>query len=323
MVTHLERCTKRITSPFLTTTMSPQKQPVSYSNILLGACLNMFEVTTLGQPLEVTKTHMAANRGDGLINSFRNIWARGGILGFYQGLLPWAWIEASTKGAVLLFTASELEHTAKVAGSSNFVAGILGGMGGGIAQAYATMGFCTCMKTVEITRLKVAAGGQKPPGTFQVFMDIYRREGIKGINKGVNAVAIRQCTNWGSRIGLSRLAESCIRDIRGLKQDSSLTPLDKICASVLGGGLSAWNQPIEVIRVEMQSAKNDPNRPQKLSIVTTAKYIYANNGFKGLYRGVTPRICLGVWQTVCMVGVGDIAKVWVAKITGETPVGKH
>lgn len=55
------------------------------------------------------------------------------------------------------------------------------------------------MKTVEITRSKTAATGVKPPSTWAVFADIYRREGIAGVNKGVNAVALRQCTNWGSR----------------------------------------------------------------------------------------------------------------------------
>jgi hypothetical protein len=55
------------------------------------------------------------------------------------------------------------------------------------------------MKTVEITRQKQAAAGVKPASTFSVFMDIYRKEGIAGVNKGVNAVAVRQCTNWGSR----------------------------------------------------------------------------------------------------------------------------
>lgn len=60
-------------------------------------------------------------------------------------------------------------------------------------------GFCTTMKTVEITRHKQAATGVKPMSTWAVFGDIYRREGIRGINKGVNAVALRQCTNWGSR----------------------------------------------------------------------------------------------------------------------------
>lgn len=224
----------------------------------------------------------------------------------YQGLIPWAWIEASTKGAVLLFVASEAEYYARLAGASEFGGGIIGGMTGGIVQAYATMGFCTCMKTVEITKHKVAASGQKVPGTWATFLDIYRREGIRGINKGVNAVAIRQMTNWGSRFGLSRLAEQGIRKVTGKEHGEKLNAFEKILASALGGGLSAWNQPIEVIRVEMQSKKDDPNRPKKMTVGTTFKYIYQTNGIKGLYRGVTPRIGLSVWQTVCMVALGDM-----------------
>src|SRR6202012_3836326 len=77
-------------------------------------------------------------------------------------------------------------------------------------------------------------------------------------------------------------------------------------ASGIGGGLSAWNQPIEVIRVEMQSKTEDPNRPKKMTVGNTFRYIYKNNGLKGLYRGVTPRIGLGVWQTICMVAMGDM-----------------
>lgn len=224
----------------------------------------------------------------------------------YQGLIPWAWIEASTKGAVLLFVASEAEYYAKSFGASGFVAGISGGMVGGLAQAYATMGFCTCMKTVEITKHKVAAQGIKPPGTIETFMNIYRAEGIRGINKGVNAVAVRQVTNWGSRFGLSRVAENGIRSVTGKDDGVKLSVAEKILASGLGGGLSAWNQPIEVIRVELQSKAEDPNRPKKMNVASAARYIYSSNGIKGLYRGVTPRIALGVWQTICMVALGDV-----------------
>lgn len=300
-----------------------EKKPVKFSNLLLGAGLNMFEVTTLGQPLEVIKTTMAANRGDGFATALGRIWGRGGVLGFYQGLIPWAWIEASTKGAVLLFVASEAEYYARAAGASEFGGGILGGVTGGVAQAYATMGFCTCMKTVEITKHKVASTGQAPLGTWATFMGIYRREGIRGINKGVNAVAIRQMTNWGSRFGLSRLAEQGIRDFTGKKHGEKLNPWEKILASALGGGLSAWNQPIEVIRVEMQSKKDDPNRPKKMTVGNTFKYIYETNGVKGLYRGVAPRIGLGIWQTVCMVALGDMAKTYVEQLTGDKVTAKH
>lgn len=58
-----------------------EKKPVKFSNLLLGAGLNLFEVTTLGQPLEVVKTTMAANRGDGFSASLGRVWARGGPLG--------------------------------------------------------------------------------------------------------------------------------------------------------------------------------------------------------------------------------------------------
>lgn len=58
-----------------------EKKPVKFSNLLLGAGLNMFEVTTLGQPLEVMKTTMAANRQDGFGGAVSRIWQRGGILG--------------------------------------------------------------------------------------------------------------------------------------------------------------------------------------------------------------------------------------------------
>ena len=58
----------------------------------------------------------------------------------YQGLIPWAWIEASTKGAVLLFAAAEIQDVAMTAGVGPAAAGLLGGMGGGVAQAYATVG---------------------------------------------------------------------------------------------------------------------------------------------------------------------------------------
>ncbi|GAA5862813.1 hypothetical protein JCM8547_006556 [Rhodosporidiobolus lusitaniae] len=287
-----------------------QKKQIKWSNIALGGIMNLFEVTTLGQPLEVVKTQMASQRGDSMAVALRKVWSRGGVLGFYQGLIPWAWIEASTKGAVLLFAAAEIEGAAMGAGLSSASAGLLGGMGGGIAQAYATVGFCTCMKTAEITRSKMAVGGVEPPSTWKLFADMYKKEGIKGINKGVNAVAIRQMTNWGSRMGFARLVEQNLRSIRGVPEGKKLDTMDRVLASTIGGALGTWNQPIEVVRVEMQSMAKGAvaEGAAKPTIVSTLQKIYAENGVKGLYRGVTPRIGLGIWQTVCMVSFADIVK---------------
>lgn len=46
----------------------------------------MFEVTTLGQPLEVVKTQMASNRAQTMPQAVKAVWGRGKLFGFYQGL---------------------------------------------------------------------------------------------------------------------------------------------------------------------------------------------------------------------------------------------
>lgn len=189
------------------------------------------------------------------------------------------------------------------------------------------------VQTAEITRMKQAEKGQKPPGTMALFTDILRKaslrhshqawnmqsdqraqssqEGVKGVMKGANAVAIRQCTNWGSRyvpalvqqhsdradpmrrMGFARLAEDSIRKTKGKSANASLTGGEKVASSVIGGALGCWNhvrpsdrgeetgrlrrvvQPIEVVRVEMQSmAKGSANRPAKLTILNTFGFIY-------------------------------------------------
>lgn len=62
---------------------------------------------------------------------------------------------------------------------------------------------------------------------------------------------------------------------------------------------------LQVVRIEMQSM-NKSTDPKilaggKKTVVGTLSHIYKENGILGLYRGVTPRIGLGIWQTVCMV----------------------
>ena len=276
-----------------------EKKPVSWRYLAIGAAIQVFEVSTLGQPFEVLKTHMAAHRQDSLIAALKKTWQRGGVAGFYQGLVPWAWIEASTKGAVLLFTSSVVERECLNRQVSPSLAGIVAGMAGGLAQTYTTMGFCTFMKTVEVTRHR------DNRSTWSVAGEILRKEGLRGLNRGATAVALRQMTNWGSRIGISRVTESLIS---GDDKRKPLSRLDRLFSAAVGGALGCWNQPIEVIRVEMQSQAKAPGRPIKPNIFNTAAFIYREHGLFGFYRGVTPRIMLSVYLTICMVFGGDELK---------------
>ncbi|KAK4535691.1 hypothetical protein CDCA_CDCA05G1716 [Cyanidium caldarium] len=289
------------------------RKPVDFVNVGIGAGLQLFEVTTLGQPFEVIKTHLAANRNDSLRDAIRKLYARGGLPAFWTGLIPWAWIEASTKGGVLMLAQSEVAYYAQAAGGmSPGWASAAGGMAGGICQAYTTMGFCTFMKTVEVTRTRAQPGsGTADLSTWQVARNVIQREGIIGLYKGANAVALRQLTNWGSRFGLSRATEWLF------KRDDpqrSLSTVERLASSVVGGALACWNQPVEVVRVEMQSAMKREDWPadKRVNMWNVARWIYRRNGILGFYRGVTPRIGLSVYLTCVMVFGGDELKAWVA-----------
>ena len=65
---------------------------------------------------------------------------------------------------------------------------------------------------------------------------------------------------------------------------------------------------------QMQSMAKSAERGEKKTILNTLQYIYKENGLKGLYRGVTPRIGLGIWQTVCMVSFADYVKAWYGSL---------
>lgn len=52
-------------------------------------------------------------------------------------------------------------------------------------------------------------------------------------------------------MGFARLAEDVIRKVRGKGEQEKLGALEKIMASSIGGALATWNQPIEVVRVEV------------------------------------------------------------------------
>jgi hypothetical protein len=60
-------------------------------------------------------------------------------------------------------------------------------------------------------------------------------------------------TNWGSRLGISRVVESGFKSIRPeSEREKKLTKSERLLSSIVGGALACWNQPIEVIRVKVR-----------------------------------------------------------------------
>eukprot|EP01060_Flectonema_neradi_P011397 TRINITY_DN18485_c0_g1_i1.p1 TRINITY_DN18485_c0_g1~~TRINITY_DN18485_c0_g1_i1.p1 ORF type:complete len:304 (+),score=38.47 TRINITY_DN18485_c0_g1_i1:25-912(+) len=279
----------------------PRRKPVAVDNLAVGAAADLIKISTMGQPLKVMKTYMGVQRSTGLKECIHHLWTRGGVWGFYQGLIPWGWLECGTKGAVLQYSSSEVEYRLLCSGASAGTAGALAGMAGGIAQSYTTMGITTFMTTVAVTRTEANTS------TTKIAIDVIRQQGVRGVYKGVHALALRQMTNWGSRFGISRATETAIAPLFSKPKEGDRPPvLLKIISSTIGGTLACWNNPIEVIRVEQQRYSRLSSSP--ISMREAAIEIYRGSGVYGFFRGGVPRVLLSIWATIAQVAGGDQLK---------------
>lgn len=266
---------------------------VDAANLITGGLLQVVEALTLGMVFETWKTRMGSERGESTAQAFRTIYNREGMKSFYKGGSAKAF-ESFTKGGILLFSKEAIINSSKSLGLSDVQAGILGGFGGGISQVI-VMGPCTYLITASVAGSS-ASGGQM--STMQRMKMTFASSGIKGFYKGGAALMLRQGSNWASRQGLTDYTRKQIKQHTGVE---NLSIGQEMAAGALGGALSAWNQPFEVMRIDAQAraAKGQPS----LNIVETGQMVAAEDGVSGLFRGILPRIGLCVWQTVFMVSV--------------------
>lgn len=259
-------------------------------DMAVGAVLQCVEAATLGMPLEVWKTRMGRYREESTLQAFRGVIKERGVGGFWNGLTP-KLLESATKGAILLYAKEAILLGCQKAEMSQTMAGMVAGAGGGVAQV-SVMGPCTFLVTCVVT-------GDKNMNIGKKFGDVWKTQGIKGFYPGGVALTFRQASNWASRQGITEYVRSRLAISRYGNEKAKLTKGEEAMCGIMGGALSTWNQPFEVARIQAQAAANE-GKP-KVGMMTTMNTIVKESGPQGLFKGIVPRIGLGVWQTLFMV----------------------
>lgn len=272
-------------------------------DLLNGAFLQCVEAATLGMPFEVWKTRMGRFREESTLQAFKNVYHRGGVGAFWQGTSA-KMVESASKGAILLFSKEAILASSQNAGFSKTASGFIAGAGGGICQT-TVMGPCTFLVTAKVT----AAEGTGM-STSAMIAKTWKEKGFKGFYPGGSAIAFRQASNWASRQGLTEWARGQIGSIRYGDKNAKLTKGDEALSGCVGGALSCWNQPFEVARIQMQAAAAAGE--EKRSMVATWQLILKEQGVAGFYKGIIPRIGLGIWQTLFMVTGAKMLKQYMA-----------
>jgi len=271
--------------------------------------LKCLEALTLGLPLEVWKTRMGRSRDERSIEAFINVYKRGGVTAYWAGLSP-KMIESATKGAILLFSKESIANVMTGVGFGPTLTGFVAGAVGGVCQVV-TMGPCTFLVTGAVT-------GDKSISTLQRTKNVMRQHGWKGFYPGGTALALRQATNWASRQGFTEWVRVRLKILFHGDANAKLTVPQEAVAGIIGGAMACWNHPVEVARIQMQSAA-DRGEP-KQNIVQVFQTVLKQQGVRGLFKGIVPRILLGIWQTLFMV---TGAKVVKQILDGERSVFKN
>jgi len=270
---------------------------ISGRDLIHGAVLQCIEAATLGMPFEVWKTRMGRYRNESTIQSFKNVYHRGGITAFWAGLGP-KLVESATKGGILLFSKESMARALDNAGVSKTLNGFISGAGGGVCQTV-VMGPCTFLVTAAVT-------GDKSKSISHTIKNTYATKGIPGFFPGGVPIAFRQATNWASRQGFTEIIRNQFKVRLHGNPKAQLTVPQEALAGVIGGALACWNHPFEVARIEMQAAAQQGQPKQ--SMMQVFRSVRAEQGMKGLFSGIIPRVFLGVWQTLFMVTGAKLVK---------------
>lgn len=276
--------------------MAPAKS-ANPKDLFTGGILQCVEAASLGMPLEVWKTHMGTYRSQGTIESFWNIYKKGGVGAFWKGLEP-KMVECFIKGAILLFSKEAIIKMSRGVGLDEVTAGVIGGFGGGVAQV-SILGPCTFLVTAAVT-------GDKSVSITQRAIQTYRTQGVAGFYRGGTALALRQGSSWAMRQGFTDYTRLLMKKYIHNDVNHKLTVPEEAVAAIIGGSLSVCNQPFEVMRIEAQSAATKGLPPQ--SFMQTFNIIVKDSGFGGLFKGVVPRLGICIWQTLFMVTVPKLLK---------------
>ena len=220
-------------------------------------------------------------------------------------------VEGALSGAVLMAAKETLRNLLTVGPMCALnlppvAVACLAGAGGGAAQAL-VMGPCSLL-VVACTTDRAAGGQGSVPAAAR---RAWAQGGLLGMYRGSGAVAVRQATNWASRQGLTELLRPmCLARLPGIRGE--------VVAGCLGGGLSTWNTPFEVCRIEAQagagpqrgsinnvssSSSKRPNSARSASLWSTMARVHQERGVKGLFAGLGPRVCQACYQTFFMVVV--------------------
>ncbi|KAG2389389.1 hypothetical protein C9374_013949 [Naegleria lovaniensis] len=270
--------------------------------------------TILTQPMDVIKTNMILKAGafkssspimieqrPTMMSTAKMIYKEQGIRGLYRGSIPTflrvapgallyynmlSYLKEMTISAKqitsMIHTSVDREKMLNSTRLSAFESFCIAAFSRGLT------GVILCPITVVKTRLEYTANSS---GVWDTFTSIAKNEGIAGFFSGLIATLVRDIPNAGLNYLFYNQTRYALTNtfFKGKEQEMETSPMITMPSGAVGGVLSSLiTHPFDMIRTRLQI--DSSSKKVYRGITDAFRTIIRDEGFRTLFRGVTPRI---------------------------------
>lgn len=224
-------------------------------------------------PIDTLKTRLQSERG---------FWRSGGFKGIYRGLGPAAVGSAPTSSLFFCVYEGCKFYLSQNQQQSPFVHMF--------SASIAEIAACLIRVPVEIAKQRKQALNLNPKTSgFQILLTAYRTEGIfNGLYRGYGTTVLREIPFSFIQFPLWEYFKLNWTEFTG----TTLTPWSvAICGAIAGGISAAITTPLDVAKTRIMLADHVSTN---MSMIKVLKSIFKDQGLKGLFAGIVPRV---LWIT--------------------------
>ena len=144
------------------------------------------------------------------------------------------------------------------------------------------------IQSASFEKLGIKNVAQKLPGMWQTMGGMYKNEGgILALYRGI----IPTVAGVAPYVGLNFMIYESVRQYFTPEGQTSPSNVGKLCAGAISGALAqTCTYPLDVLRRRFQINTMSGMGYQYKSIADALRTIFMQEGFKGLYKGITPNL---------------------------------
>ncbi|PVU85524.1 hypothetical protein BB560_006994 [Smittium megazygosporum] len=256
-----------------------------YLHLTAGAAAGILEHSVV-YPLDSIKTRMqvvGVNRNmiySTMFDSFRLVSTTEGFRSLWRGISSMI-MGAGPAHAVHFAVYEQAKHTLSFGNTSSqpFVAGVAGGIGTAVSEFL--------MNPFDVVKQRMQANSSTYSSILSCTRSVFKTEGISAFFVSYPTTLIMNIPLQTIQFGLYEFFKTSFSD------PSEYSPFTHILSGSLSGAIAAAvTTPIDCAKTLLQTRgiSHDASVRSVNGIFTSLKAITSTFGFRGLFRGITPRV---------------------------------